>query len=134
MLTGPYFLVEGGDIQAFADLRGIESQLEAIDVFEGTYDSYFAADGTLLRLTSEGGKWGKVVATEEVLRKDPEQLAEALRGFLLSGLNRNTEPSWLERILRRQARVSAPVLGKDELQEATLPELVEEFVRTQRTF
>ena len=134
MLTGPYFLVEGRDIQAFSSLRGIESQLEAIDVFERTFESYFAADGTLLRLTTEGGKWGNVVATEEVLRKDPERLAEALRGFLLWGLSRHQESSWLNRLLRRRARVSAPVLDKQQLEEATLPALVEEFVRTQGTF
>ena len=131
MVTGPYFSVDGRDVVMYAELSNLAFHLEAIDVFQGTHDKIFAADGTILRLATEGGKWGKVVATDEVVGTEPAQLADAIRGFLVASLNLRTKRNWFRRGLQEQGKAGAPTLDQEGVERATLPELVDEFVRTQ---
>lgn len=123
MIGGPFFSLQGGDVAMFEDLRSVEAHLEPIDVLENGLNRLFTADGTILRVATSGGRGGKVAATEAVIGHDPDLLATTLRAYLLS------EPKW--GWFGRRGR--KPV-NREAVRDASLPQLVAEFARTQRSY
>jgi hypothetical protein len=69
-LMSPFFVFDGNDLVVLATLKGIQLELEAIDVKHGIYDA-FDAQGRRLRLETDGknikislGEEGAVHANE----------------------------------------------------------------------
>ena len=73
--AGPFFAVEGYDVNTFADREGAERYLEAVDVEDNVY-RFFNGEGVELRLATNGNQ---VVVTDQEVGRDPEYLAERLR-------------------------------------------------------
>jgi len=110
VVTGMYFSIDGRDIIMFASRASAERFLEAYDVGPGQ-DTIFRSDGVAVRLRPSGRR---VTVTDDVVAKAPAALAEALRRFLL------------------EVRPETRSLAQDRIRSADLPELVEEFVRTEK--
>jgi hypothetical protein len=111
MVTEAYFRIDGQDVIMFESRGSAEAFLEAYDVGPGR-DSIFRSDGTALRLEKFDRR---VVVTDDVAAHDPSGLAEALRRFLLE-------------VPRRRS------LRPEQIRTASLPELVEEFSRTEKAW
>jgi hypothetical protein len=110
MSDGPYFAVEGHDVTMYADRAHVGAHLEYIDVRHGL-DTIFRADGALFRVVAVGKR---VVVADEVAGEDAVRLANALRTYLLAVPRRRT-------------------LDAQQIQGAELPELVAEFMRSERS-
>ncbi|MGH7687577.1 MAG: hypothetical protein ACREN2_12290 [Candidatus Dormibacteria bacterium] len=111
-MSAPYFVVEGNDVESYADLKSVGAGLEAYDLARYRL---FTSDGELLQLVKRGRGIG---ASDKVLGRDPEALARALYAALTSPVRKG--------LVRRRRQ-----MGPDakQLDGATLPELVAAFVR-----
>jgi hypothetical protein len=77
MVRAPYFVIEGGDVTAFAEYGAIERHLEPIDVQHGVYRLFDAA-GTEIGLSVVEGR----VKVGDPIGNDPDLLRQALRTYL----------------------------------------------------